>query len=101
VRGSDAVKAKMVVPPTLPGEVWRGQVDLGGRKALCAVALPDTDVPRWTYLEFGSHWPTVAEWFVSAGAPGDWLPLDESEQGFVYAACIRALRETRAAKETG
>lgn len=98
------VKSKKAAPPTLPGEVWRGEVDLSGgkRPRLCAVALPDTDVPRWTYLEFGPHWPTVAVWFVDGAGSGDWIPLDESEQGFVYAACIRALREQAAApKEKG
>ena len=90
-----AAKKKITPPaPALPGEIWRGRLDLGhGRDArLCAVALPDTDVPRWTYLDFDPYCPTVAVWFVDAVGQGDWVMLDESDHGLVYAACIRALR---------
>lgn len=95
-------KAKKAAPPTLPGEVWRGTAGFRGESRLCAVALPDAEVERWTYLEFGPDWPTVAVWFVDRAGSGDWIPLDESEQGFVYAACIRALRGRAAGpKEEG
>lgn len=94
-------KMKKAVPPTLPGEVWRGQVSLRGDTRLCAVALPDVEVPRWTYLEFGSDWPTVATWFMDRNGSGDWIPLDASDEGHVYAAFIRALREQAAAPKDG
>lgn len=100
---TNAEEKKTTVPPTLPGEIWRGQVVIWRDiPHLCAVALPDgDDVPRWTHLEFGSDWPTVAVWFESAIDEGGWIPLDESEQGFVYAACIRALRAQKEPAEGG
>ena len=83
-------------PPALPSELWRGEVDMGhGRKALCAVCLPeseDSDAASTTYLDFGPHCPTVAQWFTDATGAGDWVTVDESDQGAVYAACLRALK---------
>mgnify|MGYP000016365833 CR=1 FL=1 len=80
-------------PPTLPGELWRGEVDMGhGRKSLCAVCLPDDEPPSTIYLDFGPHCPTVAQWFTDATGKGDWVTVDESDHGAVYAACLRAMR---------
>jgi hypothetical protein len=72
--------------------LWPGQ----GRKqkTLCAVALPDKAVKdSGPYLEYDKSCPTVASWFSDRAGSGDWVPVDESESGFVYAAMIRSFRD--------
>lgn len=93
-----ATKRRLPLAPPLPGEKWRGWVDLWpGRDPhlpprFCAIALPDAEVPEpGPYLTFSPLWPTVAVFFQSRPEdPGDWLPADDHTVGFIYAAAIRA-----------
>jgi hypothetical protein len=90
-------------PPTLPGERWRGMVDLtqgyseqASALVLCAIALPEVETERWTYLEFSPTCPTIAQWY-----EGEWITVAPPNVGAVMAAYLReslSLHDVRASR---